>query len=50
MLIDTVIQPEQLIDGHRAWWTDGYWHCDCPDWRSCDCSHTLKAAGFVNSQ
>lgn len=44
MLIDIVIQLEQVIDGHRLWWTAEYWHCDCPDWSSCDCSHTLKAA------
>src|SRR5689334_1363591 len=44
VLIDTVIRLEQLIDGHRVWWADGYWHCDCSDWNSCGCSHTLKAA------
>lgn len=30
VLIDTVIQLEQLTDGHRVWWADGYWHAITP--------------------
>jgi hypothetical protein len=49
VLIDTVIQLEQLIYGHRVWWGNGCWRCACPDWSSCDCSHTLQAGSSVHN-